>query len=98
MEGNQQMSREVVVNPRIVTEHCGHLTSAISEIETAAKFKQASLENTKLRSIDKLIEIVQEFEEAMTLYVQMCNRDVDKVEFVKEKLIEQDETVYDHRG
>ncbi len=91
------MSREVYVHPHQVHEHRDNLRSSISSFETASKFDNVEMEHTQLRSITKLKEVIASFEEAMTLYAEMCNRDVDKVDLVKESLIEQDERLADFR-
>lgn len=91
------MSREVLVNPHEVETHRDHLNSSISGIEADTKLKDTELSETRLSSVNKLMEILVDFEQTMTMYVEMCNKDTEKVDFVKNKLIEEDNRLADIR-
>ncbi|GAA0303945.1 hypothetical protein GGQ92_001768 [Gracilibacillus halotolerans] len=91
------MGREVLVKPHEVEQHRDNLNGSISGIEADTKLIETELSETNLNSINKLMEILVNFEQTMTMYVEMCNKDTEKVDFVKNKLIEEDNRLADLR-
>jgi len=91
------MGREVLVRPHEVEQHRDNLNGSISGIESDTKLKEIQLSETNLNSINKLKEILSDFEQTMTMFVEMCNKDTEKVDFVKNKLIEEDNRLADLR-
>lgn len=83
------MGKQIKVKPQEIDQHVSEMSDSISALKEV-EFDDCDMDNTNLKSVDKLLEIIAEFEEAMELYTTLADNDVEKVGFVKEEMVKED--------